>query len=118
MAASWRCPVLPVRSTGAIAYHYPDTHLLGIFSDARRGDIFTTFYSMGKLHTPTQVHPATSLPFLLTRCTLAVTSDALPGVDKKISTHATDLASYLQTHELEPDLPLEPIHLRPTMATK
>jgi hypothetical protein len=35
-----------------------------------------------------------------------------------MSTHATDIASYLQTHELEPDLPLEPIHLRPTMATK
>ena len=118
MAASWNCPVLPVRSTGAIAYHYPDTPLLGIFSDARRGDIFATFYSMGKLHTPTQVHPATSLHSLLTRCTLAVTSDALPGVEKKISIHATDLASYLQTHELESDLPLEPIHLRPTMATK
>jgi len=118
MASSWRCPVLPVRSTGAIAYHYPDTPLLGIFSDARRGDIFATFYSMGKLHTPTQVHPATSLPSLLTRCTLAVTPDALPGIKKKVSTHATDLASYLHAHGLEPNLPCEPIHLRPTMATK
>jgi tRNA threonylcarbamoyl adenosine modification protein YeaZ len=118
MADSWHCPVLPIRSTGAIAWHYPDTPLLGIFSDARRGDIFATFYSMGKLHTPTQVHPATSLPSLLTRCTLAVTPDALPGIEKKVSTHATDLASYLHTHGLEPNLPCEPIHLRPTMATK
>jgi len=118
MAASWHCPVLPVRSTGAIAWHYPDTPLLGIFSDARRGDIFATFYSMGKLQTPTQVHPATSLPSLLTRCTLAVTPDALPGIEKKVSTHATDLAAYLHTHGLEPNLPCEPIHLRPTMATK
>ena len=118
MAASWHCPVLPIRSTGAIAWHYPNTPLLGIFSDARRGDIFATFYSMGKLQTPTQVHPATSLPSLLTRCTLAVTPDALPGIEKKVSTHATDLASYLHTHGLEPNLPCEPIHLRPTMATK
>ena len=118
MAASWHCPVLPIRSTGAIAWHYPDTPLLGIFSDARRGDIFATFYSMGKLQTPTQVHPATSLPSLLTRCTLAVTPDALPGIEKKVSTHAIDLAAYLHTHGLEPNLPCEPIHLRPTMATK
>ena len=75
MAAIWRCPVLPLRSTGSIAWQFPQASLLGIFSDARRGDIFATFYASGKLERPTAVHPASDLPQLLSRCTLAVTTD-------------------------------------------
>jgi len=116
MAAVWHCPVLPVRSTGSIAWQFPQTTLLGIFSDARRGDIFATFYASGKLDRPTAVHPASELPRLLARCTLAVTSDGLPGVPQTALPEATALAAYLHAHGLEPGLALEPIHLRPALA--
>ena len=115
MAAVWHCPVLPVRSTGSIAWQFPQASLLGVFSDARRGDIFATFYAHGKLERPTAVHPASELPALLSRCTLAVTIDGLAGVAQIARPDATTLAAYLHAHGLEPGLPLEPIHLRPAL---
>ena len=115
LAAVWHCPVLPVRSTGSIAWQFPEATLLGVFSDARRGDVFATFYASGKLERPTAVHPASELPRLLSRCTLAVTTDNLPGVAQTARPAATSLAAYLHAHGLEPGLPLEPIHLRPAL---
>ena len=117
LAAIWHCPVLPVRSTGSIAWQFPEATLLGVFSDARRGDVFATFYASGKLERPTAVHPASELPRLLSRCTLAVTTDNLPGVAQTAHPAATSLAAYLHAHGLEPGLPLEPIHLRPALKT-
>lgn len=115
LAAVWHCPVLPVRSTGSIAWQFPEATLLGVFSDARRGDVFATFYASGKLERPTAVHPASELFRLLSRCTLAVTTDNLPGVAQTARPAATSLAAYLHAHGLEPGLPLEPIHLRPAL---
>jgi tRNA threonylcarbamoyl adenosine modification protein YeaZ len=115
LTAVWRCPILPVRSTGSIAWQFPEATLLGVFSDARRGDVFATFYASGKLERPTAVHPASELPRLLSRCTLAVTTDNLPGVTQTAHPAATSLAAYLHAHGLEPGLPLEPIHLRPAL---
>jgi len=116
MAAVWHCPVLPIRSTGSIAWQFPQATLLGVFSDARRGDIFATFYASGKLERPTAVHPAAELPRLLSRCTLSVTPDGLAGVAQTALPDATSLAAYLHAHGLEPGLALEPIHLRPALA--
>ena len=115
LAAAWHCPVLPVRSTGSIAWQFPGATLLGVFSDARRGDVFATFYAYGKLDRPTAVHPASALPQLLSRCTLAVTPDHFPGVAQTAQPAAPTLAAYLHAHGLEPSLPLEPIHLRPAL---
>lgn len=116
MAAVWHCPVLPIRSTGSIAWQFPQATLLGVFSDARRGDIFATFYASGKLERPTAVHPAAELSRLLSRCSLAVTPDGLAGVAQTALPDATSLAAYLHAHGLEPGLTLEPIHLRPALA--
>jgi len=115
MAAVWHCPVLPIRSTGSIAWQFPQATLLGVFSDARRGDVFATFYASGKLERPTTVHPVSELPRLLSRCTLAVSPDALPGVAQTALPGAASLAAYLHARGLEPGLPLEPIHLRPAL---
>ena len=115
LAAVWHCPVLPIRSTGSLAWQFPKVTLLGVFSDARRGDIFATFYAAGKLERPTAVHPAAELPRLLSRCTLAVATDGLTGVAQTALPEATSLAAYLHAHGLEPGLTLEPIHLRPAL---
>ena len=115
MAAVWNCPVLPIRSTGSVAWQFSQATLLGVFSDARRGDVFATFYANGKLERPTAVHPASELPRLLSRCTLAVTPDGFPGIAQTALPNATTLAAYLHAHGLEPGLPLEPIHLRPAL---
>lgn len=118
MAAVWNCPVLPIRSAGSVAWQFSQATLLGVFSDARRGDVFATFYANGKLERPTSVHPASELPRLLSRCTLAVTPDGLPGIAQTALPDATTLAAYLHAHGLEPGLPLEPIHLRPALAAR
>lgn len=117
MAAVWHCPVLPIRSTGSIAWQFPQATLLGVFSDARRGDVFATFYASGKLERPTAVHPASELPRLLSRTSLAVTPDSLPGVPQTAQPDAATLAAYVHAHGLEPGLSLEPIHLRPALKT-
>ncbi len=118
LATVWQCPVLPIRSTGSLAWQFPEVTLLGVFSDARRGDVFATFYASGKLERPTSVHPVSELPRLLSRCTLAVTPDGLPGVSQTALPNAPTLAAYLHAHGLEPGLPLEPIHLRPALASR
>ena len=116
IAASWSCPVLPIRSTHAIAQQFPEVTHLGIFSDARRGDVFATFYDHGKLCRPTTVHPMSHLPELLSRCTLAVTPDGLADVPKIAHPSALHLLASLVSSPLEPDLPLAPLHLRPAVA--
>ena len=116
IAASWSCPVLPIRSTHAIAQQFPEVTHLGIFSDARRGDVFATFYDHGKLCRPTTVHPMSHLPELLSRCTLAVTPDGLADIQKIAHPSALHLLASLVSSPLEPDLPLAPLHLRPAVA--
>jgi hypothetical protein len=115
MAAAWSCPVVPIRSTHAIAQQFPEVTLLGVFSDARRGDIFATYYTNGKLSRATSVHPLTELPQLLSRCTLAVTPDGLAGIPKIALPSALHLLASLTNQPLEPDLALAPIHLRPAV---
>lgn len=116
LAAVWHCPVLPVRSSGSIAWRHPEVPMLGVFSDARRGDFFATYYAYGKLDRPTTVHPMKDLSEFLGRCTLAVTTDSLPGIETQEKPDAHTLAAYLHAHALEPGLALEPIHLRPAVA--
>jgi len=116
IAASWSCPILPIRSTHAIAQQFPEVTHLGIFSDARRGDVFATFYDHGKLCRPTTVHPMSHLPELLSRCTLAVTPDGLAGIPKIAQPSAIQLLASLVSSPLEPDLPFAPLHLRPAIA--
>lgn len=116
MASTWHCPVLPVRSTGSVAWQHSSVAMLGVFSDARRGDFFATYYNHGKLTRPTTVHPRKDLPEFLGRCTLAVTTDSLSGIETQAKPEARTLAAYLHAHGLEPGLSLEPIHLRPALA--
>jgi len=115
MAAAWSCPVLPIRSTHAIAQQFPEVTLLGIFSDARRGDLFATHYAYGKLSRATSVHSLTQLPELLSRCTLAVTPDGLAGIPQNAQPSALQLLASLVSQPLEPDLALAPLHLRPAL---
>jgi tRNA A37 threonylcarbamoyladenosine modification protein TsaB len=115
MAAAWSCPVVPIRSTHAIAQQFPEVTLLGVFSDARRGDLFATYYTNGKLSRATSVHPMTELPQLLSRCTLGVTPDGLTGIPKIAQPSALHLLASLTNQPLEPDLALTPLHLRPAV---
>ena len=117
LAATWRCPVLPVRSTGSIAWRYPQANRLGVFSDARRGDFFVTYYSLGILSHPTTVHPMEKLSEFLAPCSQAVASDTFPGIPTLVKPDAVTLAAFLHAHGLEPGLLLEPIHLRPALAS-
>jgi len=115
IATAWSCPVLPIRSTHAIAQQFPEVTLLGVFSDARRGDLFATYYTNGKLFRATSVHLMTELPQLLSRCTLAVTPDGLAGIPQIAQPSALQLLASLASQPLESDLALAPLHLRPAV---
>lgn len=113
LARVWGCPVEPVRSSHAIGRVLNHVTFLGVFADAKRGQLFFTAYENGRMTRPSCLIPFASLPDYLSKCTRAVATGPLPGLDDVQIPQARDLASYWLEHGPEPTLPLEPIYLHP-----
>jgi len=111
MARAWNCPVTPIRSTHALARKHPDAAVLGIFSDAKRGQIFYTAYGHGKLTQPSRLIARDELGAYLSKCTLALSLDPLDGVPGLEKPGAVELARAWLEVGAEAGLALEPIYL-------
>jgi tRNA threonylcarbamoyladenosine biosynthesis protein TsaB len=107
--------IIPLRSSDAVAVQRPHVSFLGVFQDARRGEIFVTCYEQGRLLRPTRVIPAADLETHLSKCTLAVCADPLPGIFERLLPDADRLFLSHQLHGPQEELPLEPVHLRPDL---
>lgn len=105
------CDIVPIRSSGAIAYQYSDVSFLGVFAQARREEYFVTFYEKGKLSRPTQLIHENELENFLSKCALAVSADDIPGIAKKTIPQASHLALHFFKYGGESDLSLEPVHI-------
>ncbi|MFQ3671423.1 MAG: hypothetical protein SNJ84_08185 [Verrucomicrobiia bacterium] len=117
LALPWKATVQPIRSTHSIGLQYPNVSFLGVFSDARRGQLFVTCYTRGRLARPSQVIPRDHLPLWLAKCTLAVSTDGFDPTLPLATPHASHLAWPLDHYGEHQTLPAEPIHLRPPLAT-
>lgn len=117
LALGWNAQVEAVRSSNGVAFQHRNTTFLGVFSDARRNQLFVTCYERGQLSRPSQVIAREDLEIWLGKCTLAVSSDGFSSDLLHTVPTATDILLHLFEHGLKDNLPLEPIHLRPPLTT-
>jgi tRNA threonylcarbamoyladenosine biosynthesis protein TsaB len=115
LAQGWGAEVRPVLSTHAIGFSRPEVSFLGIFTDARREQLFFTAYERGVMTRPPSLITAEELEATLSKCSLAVSTDGLTGVPERVVPKATDLVAWFLANEMDEELPLEPVYLHPPM---
>ena len=69
--------LLSVCSARSLALQFCDVARLGVFSDARRGELYGTLFSFGRMARPTFVFPKDELPARLREVDLALSSEEL-----------------------------------------
>ncbi|MDR1192159.1 MAG: tRNA (adenosine(37)-N6)-threonylcarbamoyltransferase complex dimerization subunit type 1 TsaB [Verrucomicrobiales bacterium] len=111
LAAVLGCPVVPIRSTHALAWQFRDVPDLAIFADARRGQFFHTAYAYGALTAPTRLVTADELATLATRHQLTISVEVLPHITRVEFPTAENLGHAHLNFPAEPVLPLDPIYL-------
>jgi tRNA threonylcarbamoyl adenosine modification protein YeaZ len=111
-------PILGICSAWSAAVQHAQVTRLGVFADARRREAFCTAFRNGDLERETYLLPMDRLDEEISKFTLAVSAEPLPGIATRVFPHARDLLGF-------PDgfpgwvtqQPLEPIYLRdPTVA--
>jgi tRNA threonylcarbamoyladenosine biosynthesis protein TsaB len=111
MSRAWGCSVTPVRSTHALGHLHADQSHLGVFSDAKRGLIFYTAYSRGRMTVPSCLISKAEFQTLQANCSLALALGPLEGLSQTAHPAAQYLVRSWQNDGPEPNLPLEPIYL-------
>jgi tRNA threonylcarbamoyladenosine biosynthesis protein TsaB len=112
-------PVVGISSAYSIARQHATVTRLGVFADAKRREYFCTIFQNGELEKETHLIPAAELEEQLSKFTLAVSAEPLPGVVHQTCPRASDLlglADSLPGWVTKP--PLEPIYLREPLAQK
>jgi tRNA threonylcarbamoyladenosine biosynthesis protein TsaB len=115
LARVWGCPIIPVRSSSALAWRHREVPKLGIFADAKRNQYFYTAYELGRLTCPSLLIPKEAADLYLQRCSWALSSDPLENISTHENPTATDLACHYLNFGVETDLHLEPIYLHPPL---
>ncbi|HSI87328.1 MAG: tRNA (adenosine(37)-N6)-threonylcarbamoyltransferase complex dimerization subunit type 1 TsaB [Candidatus Methylacidiphilales bacterium] len=113
-------PVYGVPSTHALGWKLRHITRLGIFADAKRGELYCTVYRRGELERDTYLIPAEQLEDEMSKMTLAISAEPLGSVPEHDQPVAADLLR-LPHHfpGWRTGWDLEPVYLRPPMyATK
>ncbi|PTX97285.1 tRNA (adenosine(37)-N6)-threonylcarbamoyltransferase complex dimerization subunit type 1 TsaB [Verrucomicrobia bacterium LW23] len=111
-------PVYGVPSTHALGCRLRHVTRLGVFADAKRGELYCTVYRRGELERDTYLIPAGQLEDEMSRMTLAVSAEPLGNVPQQDQPSAGDLLRlphHFPGWRIGWDL--EPIHLRAPLAT-
>jgi tRNA threonylcarbamoyl adenosine modification protein YeaZ len=117
IALAQEAPVVGISSAWSIARQHADVSRLGVFSDARRREIFCTAFVRGELERETYLIPAAQLEEEMSKYTLAVSPDGLPGVPIVTMPRARDLLAVPESSGGWVTGPLlEPIYLREPIA--
>ncbi len=116
LAFGWNCPVIPCRSSHAIAWKHSDASYLGVFADAKRRQLFFTAYEHGKLRHKTVLIPVAEVENSLGKCSLAVSPEPLPPIPLSEAPVAEALGLAYFKFGPEPHLRLEPIYLHDAVA--
>lgn len=117
LARAWRCPVEPVRSSHAVAHDLQEVTFLGVFADAKRGQLFFTAYAHGVMTRPSCLIPTSAMEDHLSKCTRAISCGPLAGVPDCHTPTAASLTRARLRLGPEPDLALEPIYLHAPVTT-
>lgn len=111
LARAWNCAVEAARSTHALGHSLAHVSFLGVFADAKRGQLFFTAYEQGRMTRPSRLIPTGDLDLHLSKCTRAVAVGPVAGVPETTSPRAADLLRAWAAGAREPDLKCEPIYL-------
>ncbi|MDR2463481.1 MAG: tRNA (adenosine(37)-N6)-threonylcarbamoyltransferase complex dimerization subunit type 1 TsaB [Verrucomicrobiales bacterium] len=111
LAAVLGCPVLPVRSTHALAWRHRAAPDLAVFADARRRHFFYTAYANGALTMTTRLVADDELPALARRHRLAISVEPIPDIPQVEFPGAESLGLAHLHFPGEPALALEPVYL-------
>jgi tRNA threonylcarbamoyladenosine biosynthesis protein TsaB len=115
LARVWGCPIIPVRSSSALAWRHRDVPQLGIFADAKRNQYFYTAYELGRLSRPSLLISKDEIDLYVNQCALALSPDPLEKISTYENPTATDLVSHYLSFGPEVGLDLEPIYLHPPL---
>ena len=112
-------PVVGLCSAWSIAVQYDDVPRLGVFADAKRGEVFCTSFRKGELERETYLLPMAELAERAKEFDLAVSAEPLPGIAQRAMPRARDLLAFpLDFGGWVTEGPLEPIYLRGPVAPK
>lgn len=113
IAFSKRARLLSVCSARSLALQFGEVARLGVFSDARRGELYGTLFSFGRMVRPTFVFAKEELPALTRELDLALSSEDLgPGL-RRAHPRAEDLIRLEGEQSVFSEEPFpEPIYLR------
>jgi len=111
-------PVLGICSAWSAAVQMPQVTRLGVFADAKRKEAFCTAFANGQMERSTYLLPMAEIEDHVSKFTLAVSAEPLPGVATRVYPRARDLLSFPENFAgWITGQPLEPIYLRePTVA--
>jgi tRNA threonylcarbamoyl adenosine modification protein YeaZ len=112
-------PVVGLCSAWSIAVQHAGVARLGVFADAKRGEIFCTSFRKGELDRETHLLPRKELEERAKEFDLAVSAEPLPGITVRAIPRARDLLAFPPDFGgWVTDVPLEPIYLRGPVAPK
>jgi tRNA threonylcarbamoyl adenosine modification protein YeaZ len=112
IAFAQQVPVWGVCSACAVGLRMREVTRLGVFADARRGQIYCTVFSQGDLERATYLIDAAALPDEMSKMTLAVTAEDALAINEKALPHARDLVALPDHFPHWVKENLEPIYLR------
>jgi tRNA threonylcarbamoyladenosine biosynthesis protein TsaB len=106
-------PVLGLCSAWSVAAQHPHVTRLGVFADAKRREAFCTAFVKGELENPTHLLPMEQMEDYVSKFTLAVSAEPLPGIATRVHPRARDLLGFPEDFPgWVREQPLEPIYLR------
>ncbi|WP_178087585.1 tRNA (adenosine(37)-N6)-threonylcarbamoyltransferase complex dimerization subunit type 1 TsaB, partial [Methylacidimicrobium cyclopophantes] len=104
-------------SAWSLAVQFPDVERLGIFADARRGELYGTLFSGGRLARPPFVFPREELSAQVEGLDLALSAEELgPGLRRAYPRAADFLRLEEESAAFSDDPFPEPIYLRGSVA--
>ena len=106
-------PVLGLCSAWSVAAQHPHGTRLGVFADAKRREAFCTIFAEGALEQSTHLLPMEEIEDYVSKFTLAVSAEPLPGIATRVHPRARDLLGFPESFPgWVREQPLEPIYLR------
>lgn len=104
-------------SAWSLACQFPEAARLGVFADARRGELYATLFSLGRLVRPPFAFPKVELPALVQDLDLALAAEELgPGL-RRAYPRAEDFLRLEEESSAFSENPLpEPVYLRGPIA--
>jgi len=106
-------PIVGICSAWSAAVQNPQATRLGVFADAKRREAFCTVFARGKLELETHLLPMEEIEDYVSKFTLAVSAEPLPGIVTRVYPRAADLLGFPPEFPGWVDRqPLEPIYLR------